>query len=203
MSDLPPLPPEQQPNLEAVLRLARTCEVEVGHTYPVTHLAVCLFEDLQPLHKLGPTQRAWLIYGALLHDIGWIEGWRNHHKVTLRIILTTPMLTFSNKERLIIGSIARYHRKGLPDLKHDHYAALNPDERRVVNVLAACLRLADALDHSHQQRVSGLHCHVSGRKIVVECAASGPCPVEAADAAEKSDLLARAFHRKVIVKGLV
>jgi exopolyphosphatase/pppGpp-phosphohydrolase len=203
LSDLPPLPPDQQSNLEAVLRLARTCEVDVSHTYQVTHLSVCLFEELHSLHSLGQIQRAWLIYAALLHDIGWIEGGPDHHRVSLRIILATPMLNFTNKERLIIGSIARYHRKSLPDLKHDHYAALSSNERHIVDVLSACLRLANALDHSHQQRVTGLQCLFKGHKIVVNCAASQPCPLEYADALEKCDLLARTFHRKVTIKGLV
>jgi exopolyphosphatase/pppGpp-phosphohydrolase len=203
LSDLPSISLEQQPNLEAVLRLARTVEVEVSHTYRVTQLAVSLFDQLKPVHALGDKERAWLIYAGLLHDIGWIEGWREHHKVSLRIILTTPMLNFSNKERLIIGSIARYHRKSLPDPKHDHYAALNQDERKLVNTLAGCLRLADALDHSHQQKVSALSVRLKSRKIILDCTASQPCPEELEAVEEKKDLLERAFRRKVEVRGLV
>jgi len=201
--ELPPLPAGQQPVLRSVLRLAQTCEFEVNHTFQVTYLAARLFEDLLPLHDLGETQRAWLIYAGILHDIGWIEGWKEHHKVSLRIILTTPMLTFTNKERLIIGSIARYHRKSLPDAAHDHFAALTAAERAQVVILAGFLRLADALDHSHQQRVRDLSCKITHKKILITCVLTATAS-EVADAVRlKSDLLEQTFERKVIFTGLV
>ncbi len=201
--DLPVVSPEQQPTLQAVLLLAQTCEFEVNHTLQVTHLALHLFDELKSLHRLGQRERNWLIYAGILHDIGWIEGWKEHHKVSLRIILTTPMLPFPNKERLIIGSIARYHRKSLPDMKHDHYAALSQQERHIVCVLAGCLRLADGLDHTHQQRVRDLTCKVSSKKIGISFTSAMPDPEDAGAAQLKSDLLSRAFRRKVTVQGLV
>jgi exopolyphosphatase/pppGpp-phosphohydrolase len=201
--DLPTLPPGQEATLQTVLRLAQTCEFELNHTYQVTHLAARLFDELACLHHLSEKERTWLVYAALLHDIGWIEGWQDHHKVSLRIILTTPMLVFSNKERLIIGSVARYHRKSLPDRKHDHYAALTQDERQVVDRLASCLRLADALDRSHQQRVQDLRCKITAKKIVVCCSVQAPAPEELSTALQKCDLLVLTFHRKVLIEGLV
>ncbi len=203
MVDLPSLPADQQPILQAVLRLAQTCEFEVNHTLQVTRLAVRLFEGLQSLHTLGETQRAWLVYAGILHDIGWIEGWKEHHKVSLRIILNTPMLTFTNKERLIIGSIARYHRKALPDGSHDHFAALSEAERTEVMVLASFLRVADALDHSHQQRVREVFCKITRKKIILTCTANGSIAEEAHPVLLKSDLLERTFERKVFTEGLV
>ena len=126
---------QENPRLHPVMQLAQICEFEAGHSRHVTFLALRLFDELQPLHQLGPEERFWLQAGSLLHDIGWVEGWRSHHKTSMRIILSTPMLPFSNKERLIIGSIVRYHRKGLPKAKHDNYAALPPASQRVTSQL--------------------------------------------------------------------
>jgi exopolyphosphatase/pppGpp-phosphohydrolase len=201
--DLPVLPADQQPVLQSVLRLAQTCEFEVNHTFQVTLLAARLFDELLPLHDLGEVQRAWLIFAGILHDIGWIEGWKEHHKVSLRIILTTPMLTFTNKERLIIGSIARYHRKSLPDATHDHFAALSQAERAQVMALAGFLRLADALDHSHQQRVRDITCKITHKKILVSCLLNGSLGEELAAVRQKSDLLEQTFERKLFFTGLV
>jgi len=183
--------------LAAVIQLAQTCDYDSSHTSQVTRLALRLFDQLQLLHNLGAEERDWLHYAGLLHDIGWIEGWREHHKVALRIILDTPMLPFSNKERLIIGSIARYHRKALPDIKHDHFAALSEDERRRVEVLASLLRLADGMDSSHQRRVRDLTCKVMPKKIVIRCVVQGEAVEDEKAAAGKSDLMSRTFGRKI------
>jgi exopolyphosphatase/pppGpp-phosphohydrolase len=112
------------------------------------------------------------------------------------------MLPFSNKERLVIGSIARYHRKGLPNKKHDHYRALEPDEQRAVDILAGILRLADALDYTHSQRVEKARCRITARKITVTCHVSVEAPEEYQAALLKGDLLEKTFDRKLVLEGL-
>ena len=190
----------QQDALKAVVRLAKTCDYEASHSHQVTRLALLLFDELEPLHKLGLEQRYWLECAGILHDIGWIEGWHNHHKTALRIILTTPLLPFNNRERHIIGSIARYHRKALPKISHDHFASLEPDDRQVVSVLSACLRMADGLDHSHQNRIKDLRCKIRAKKIVVLCEVTSKSEEEALAAQQRTDLLAAVFQRPVVIE---
>lgn len=190
---------QQQIDLKAVVALAKTCDYEAGHSYQATRLALLLFDDLEPLHKLGLEQRFWLECAGILHDIGWIEGWHEHHKTSQRIILTTPLLPFSNRERLIIGSIARYHTKALPNIAHDHFASLEPEDRQVVCVLAACLRLADGLDHTHHNRVKDLRCKIKPKKIIVVCEAISMAEEEAIAAQRRSDLMAEVFQRPVLI----
>ncbi|GAP15253.1 exopolyphosphatase [Longilinea arvoryzae] len=190
--------PEQENALQACLQLAQTLEYEEGHTHQVTRLALRLFDELQALHQLGETERFWLQCAGILHDIGWVEGWKGHHKTALRIIQTTQLLPFESKERLIIGSIARYHRKALPSLNQDHFAALEPDEQEKVKTLSAILRTADGLDAAHQSRVRDLMVHVSKKKIVIHCAIKTLTAIEEETAAiEKSDLLGIVFQRAI------
>ncbi len=75
--------------LPVVLTLAETCGYESAHTWHVTHLALSLFDQLSGLHRLGLEEKFWLEAAAILHDIGWVDGWRGHHKSSLRIILQT------------------------------------------------------------------------------------------------------------------
>ena len=87
----PPVPPwgnaEKERRLQAVLQLAKDCDYEEEHTHQVARLSLRLFDELEPLHRLGPKERFWLRCGALLHDIGWIEGRKGHHKTSLQLIL--------------------------------------------------------------------------------------------------------------------
>ena len=198
----PPAVPEAAADdrLQAVLQLARSCEYEEEHTQQVTRLALRLFDELKLVHGLGPRERYWLECGALLHDIGLIEGVQGHHKASLRIILDTPLLPFDKKERLIIGSIARYHRAALPQERHSHFAALKPGLRRIVRILAAILRVADGLDYTHQSLVNELSCVLSAKQVVVRCAVKGPAEAERQRALEKGDLLEEVLERKLVVE---
>jgi putative phosphoesterase len=196
-----PMPKKNEHSrLEAVLQLAESCHYAADHTHQVTRLALQLFDELQSLHRLGAEERLWLQYAALLHDIGWIEGQPAHHKTALRIILTTPGLPFDARERHIIGSIARYHRKALPDEKHEHFAALEPDERQKVRVLAGLLRVADGLDCTHQSVVSSLSCEVTSERLVVRCSVIGQsAKEERQEALDKGVLLEQVFGRKLVI----
>ncbi len=196
----PELSEEQRGAMDLILKLAVTCGYEAEHTHHVTYLAERMFDDLQELHKLGPQERYLLTCASLLHDIGWMEGRRGHHKTALRIILETPMLPFDQKQRLIIGSIARYHRGPMPKHKHDHYAALEPEEQHLIEMLAAILRVADGLDRTHRGLVQDIRCTFSHKKIVVHCSLTAPFPDEEAATKAKSNLLKKVFDRKLVLK---
>jgi exopolyphosphatase/guanosine-5'-triphosphate,3'-diphosphate pyrophosphatase len=159
-----------------------------------------VLDELRPLHGMGEQARFLLQAAALLHDIGWIEGQKGHHKTSLYLILNAPSLPFDERERRIIGSIARYHRRALPKDKHDHFAALSPVDQYRVTILAALLRVADGLDRTHRNVVEDLSCEIAPRQIAVRCAVRMyPIP-ELQQALDKGDLLERTFDRELLVE---
>ncbi|TLN24103.1 HD domain-containing protein, partial [bacterium] len=91
MEFLSQMTPIQENAVQACLRLAQMMEYEADHTHQVTRLALRLFDETVELHKLGELERFWLQCAGLLHDIGWVEGWKGHHKTSLRIIQTTQL----------------------------------------------------------------------------------------------------------------
>ncbi len=192
--------PEQEANISASIRLAQLCEYPSQHTHHITRLALRIFDDLVELHHMGPQQRYWLQCAAILHDIGWIEGEKAHHKATLRIILDSPVLTFSSNERLIIASIARYHRRALPSPRHDHYAALSPTEQQSVSQLAAILRVADGLDAMDQSRVKEVQARFTPTKIIITYFAPGRAREEEKRTSEKSDLMREIYNKTLSIQ---
>lgn len=195
-----PLTAEQEATLKTVLQLAQACDYPRPHTHQITRLALRLFDDLFEWHQMGPQERFWLHCAALLHDIGWIEGEKAHHKATLNIILNSPILTMSQNERLLIGSIARYHRRALPDPKHDHFAALSEPEQKMVSILAAILRVADGLDAMDLSRVQDASARISAQKITITYQAARRAVEEEARTIEKSDLLRELTGKKFLVE---
>jgi len=113
------------------------------------------------------------------------------------MILDDPTLPFPRRERLIVGSIARYHRRALPSPEHGHYAALKPKDQRTVAVLAALLRVADGLDCTHQGIVAGLVVEVKPEAIVVRCQVHAEAEEEREDALGKGDLLQQVFGKQL------
>jgi exopolyphosphatase/guanosine-5'-triphosphate,3'-diphosphate pyrophosphatase len=100
---------------------------------------------------------------------------------------------FSEAERHIIGNVARYHRGAPPKERHPDYAALGAPDRETVCRLAAILRVADALDRSHDNRVQDLRCVREGQLIDLQLHSAHPCDDEIRAAELRSDLFEQVF----------
>src|SRR5436190_812179 len=144
--------------LNAILELARRYDYDAGHAHQVECLAGTLFMETQPLHQLEREDRKLLEYAAILHDIGYYVSARGHHRHALQMIMMEPLSEFSREDKTVIANLARYHRKALPTLEHTAYGILSDADKQRVNMLAPLLRLADALDRSHQGLVTELFC---------------------------------------------
>ena len=138
---------------DSVSSLCQRFNVNTVHAEHVKNLSIRLFDDLQPLHKLGYQYRELLEIASLLHDIGYFISHDQHHKHSHYIISQTIMPGFTMNEAEIIALIARYHRKSHPKKKHLEFMRLSPANRDAVKCLAGILRIAEGLDRRQQQLV--------------------------------------------------
>ena len=192
--------PRRDPRFKGVYDLARQCRYDAAHAHHVTRLGLSLFDQLHEVHGLNSSRRLWLALASLLHDIGYVDGKSGHHKSSLNYITQSPLLPWTPRKRLIIGSIARYHRKSLPSTSHDHFAALERADQQDVRVLSGLLRVADGLDRGHHGSVRRVVCVADRSVIQIHCLAEREPQAEHDSAIAKSDLLAQVFNRKIEVE---
>lgn len=187
------------PAREEFLALMQTLESNQPHVLHVARLSVHLFDELEDLHGLGDSDRLLLEAAACLHDIGHSvdsEG-KGHHRESARLIREHGWQHFNAERVKLIALVARYHRKSLPDLEHEDYAALAPMERQKVQKLASFLRIADGLDRSHRQLVSHFNAEIFPDRILIHLSAGSAVEKEVASAAKKADLAEAVFRRAV------
>jgi exopolyphosphatase / guanosine-5'-triphosphate,3'-diphosphate pyrophosphatase len=188
------------PRRRSILQLARRCNWEQPHSEHVTRLALQLFDQLTHLHGMGQTERELVEYGCLLHDIGWHIAGKRHHQHSMYLILHGDLKAFSDQELSIIANVARYHRKSLPSSDDPHFAALPARARKIVRVGAACLRIADGLDRSHNHVVSSLRCRTRDGKVTVRLDTRGDPALEIWAAKRKRNLFEEVFERPIAFK---
>jgi putative phosphoesterase len=186
--------------LQAVLQLGERYHYDEKHAHQVMSLALQLFDELQPLHGLGEKWRFRLQCAALLHEIGWKEGYNGHHKAALRILLKTSSLPFKRKERRLIGLLARYHRRALPRSGHKHFSKLSSKKQQKVRMAAALLRIADGLDYTRRSLVRQLACDTEGERVVITCTVKHIADAEQSKALKKADLFEVAFDRALDIR---
>lgn len=151
----------------ACIALGRRCSFEEDHSRQDARLAVRLFDLTSELHQLDEEQRDLLYCAGLLHDIGYVEGYWGHHKTAYRLIMKARLPGLTESEKRIVANVARYHRGARPKRSHKGFTALEPDEREIVTILSAILRLADGLDRSHMDAVRELDAWLEGDRLVI------------------------------------
>jgi exopolyphosphatase/guanosine-5'-triphosphate,3'-diphosphate pyrophosphatase len=183
-------------------RLLRRGNAEVLHAAHVARLSLEIFDRTHALHQLSSTEREWLQYGALLHDIGCHIGYAKHQRHSYYLITHGELTGFSSDEVEVLASIARYHKGGGPKPRHENWRRLDPYLRPVVEKLAAIVRIADGFDRSHRQLVTGVECRVRSRRVELTVAARADCEAELTEARRKADLFERVFDRRVSFKAI-
>jgi len=188
----------QRQLLVSTRSFGRRLEYDQTHAEHVREMAVMLFDQLQPVHHLPAQSRVLLEAGALLHDVGHRVSHRGHHKHGEYLALYGDMPGLEGRDRNIVAALVRYHnRKSVPAGHHAGYAALNNTDKRVARRLAAILRVAEALDHSHRQRVSNLHTSFQRGAVALQVAAHGDAAEDLRDATRSAELFEKEFHVKL------
>ncbi|HZD33371.1 MAG TPA: CHAD domain-containing protein [Candidatus Angelobacter sp.] len=147
---------------EAALEKMRTWaafhDPDDKHTDLVTRLALELFDGLarEGLFPESEPARRILEAAAVLHDVGRGKD-SGHRKRGYRMIRgLKPPVGWTDEYLQGVAIVAHYHRGGLPLSNHPIFAGL-PAQRRVeLMPLAGVLRLANALDDAHDQRITSV-----------------------------------------------
>jgi exopolyphosphatase/guanosine-5'-triphosphate,3'-diphosphate pyrophosphatase len=180
--------------------LGQRYQFDRAHGRHVAALATRLFEELREEHGLSNRERLLLQTASLLHDIGVYVSLRGHHKHSQYLVAASQIFGLSDEESAVVANIARYHRRGTPQLSHLPYLELDRHDRVIVNKLAAILRVANALDAEHLQKVRDLRLLRGGKAWVLELDGSGDVTMEQMAATARADMFFEVFGRKLVIK---
>lgn len=190
------------PDILAVAeQLGRRFHYDEQHANAVRNLSLRLFDKLTDLHELPKRCRLLLDVAAILHDIGMFISNRAHHKHSMYLIQNSQIPGLSNDELRLVSVIARYHRRATPRTSHLEYVNLSPEQRLTVAKLAAILRVADALDRSHQGRMRRIRLRVTPDHLQVSVPAGQDFGLERWGIQRKADLFEEVYGLDVVFTG--
>ena len=152
----------------SVIELGERCSYWPEHAQQIARLSTALFDQTRAIHGLTDREREWLEYASLLHDIGVHISYERHHIHSQYLIRHGDLRGFEPDEIETIGLIARYHRRATPKKKHPVVRDFSKSRRRTIRTLSAILRLAESLDRSHAQTISGVELHDRGDDALLQ-----------------------------------
>lgn len=182
-----------QHTLRIVANLEERLHYDPKHAAAVETLALALFDKLVRHHGLGRRERLILRAASRLHDIGKFINLRRHAFYSYRLIESADILGFSRAEKRIVANVAYYHSKGTPNNGDDNFNRLPDEAKMTVAKLAAIIRLADAVDRSHRQKVKAFDVQLKGDELLLHVQAKEDLSLEEWTFADKAEFFASVF----------
>src|SRR2546428_12988834 len=131
----PASPPSRPRRLAAAEAFARSLHFEEARGAQVQRIALSIFDQVAVPLGLDPDGRDLLSASALLHDVGYVVGFRGHHKHTYRLIAHAQLDGFTPREREIVALVERFNRRSGPKNRPRTWPALMRGARSMASQL--------------------------------------------------------------------
>jgi exopolyphosphatase/guanosine-5'-triphosphate,3'-diphosphate pyrophosphatase len=195
LGDPPLLPDVRRASVE---NLAHRYGAGGEHEQHVARLSLGIYDGLVEagLSEPDPAERELLWAACLLHDIGMTIDYDDHHRHSHYLILHAGLPGFGPREVVLVGLIARYHRKGDPDTTELGDLAEKGDAARL-RLLCGIIRVAEQLERSRDQSVAAVAVGTGNGALRLDARASGDPTVAIWAARRNAGLLAEAIGREI------
>jgi exopolyphosphatase/guanosine-5'-triphosphate,3'-diphosphate pyrophosphatase len=185
--------------LHAAVALGEKYNEDMAHARHVAATCLVLYDALAPQYRLEPRHRLILEVAALLHEIGVFVSTRSHHKHSMYLILNSDIFGLNSRDRELVALVARYHRRAHPLMTHELYGSATRERRLTVCKLAAILRVADALERSHSQRVRVERVDSVGNELQLLVSGVADPTLERLALEQKAALFAEVYGQRVVL----
>jgi len=193
----------KRPHLPDIAELCRRHSNEDAHTWHVAVAALRIFDSLPQVIRLPADARPLLECAALLHDIGYARDPDNHGAAGAQLIMREGVSGLSRLQTRIVACAVLMHQ-GAPaaQMSSRLFAPLSARDRDLASRIAAILRVADGLDHRHDQRTEIRSASMKG--TVFRVAVSGQsASLNVPWALAKADLWEDAFGVPIAIEPCV
>lgn len=139
-----------------------------NHVNVMTTLALTIFDKTKSLHGMQKRDRLLLQIAVLLHDCGKFISMSHAAECAYNIIMATEIIGLSHAEREIVANIVKYNSMDMiPFEDFARMCALTREEYIKVCKLAAILRVSNAMDRSHKQKIKELRVTLKDTKMIL------------------------------------
>ncbi len=152
---------------QQALSLGKKYHADLNHARDVEEKSILLFDALKRTHGMKNREKFLLRLACKLHDIGKFVNLNKHYLHSYELIKASPILSLSEEEMEIVANVSKYHSSVVPQKTDKSYGILRSKDQVTTSKLTAILRLADAMDRNHSQKISNVKIVIKDREMIV------------------------------------
>ena len=158
---------------------------------------------------MGARERLLLRIASILHACGKFIGMKSPAQSAYNIIMSTEIIGLSHMEREIIANVVLYNGEEFnynqvilsDDMFRDGKGQMTYSDLTIlIAKLTAILRLANAMDSSHKQKLADCRVAVRNGQLVVNTSYGGDITLESAAFENKADFFEEIFGIRPVLK---
>ncbi|HIV12522.1 MAG TPA: HD domain-containing protein, partial [Candidatus Pullilachnospira stercoravium] len=175
--------------------------VSKAHVQAVAEIALTIFDSMKKIHGLSPRERLLLECAVYLHDCGKFISLVNSVECTCQIIMATEIIGLSHREREMIAQTVRFNTLPMESYEQvSRWTDLTLEDYLTITKLAAILRLSNAMDRSHLQKIEKLRAAVRDGKLVLNLETKKDYTLEKGLLGEKIEFFEEVFGVRPVLK---
>ena len=185
--------------ITAAWSIAKRYDSYQPHLKALFKLSGEIFDAMKKYHGLGKRHRVLMQCIAILHDCGKYISLAEASSCSYTIIMASEILGLSHKEREIIATTVEFNRKPLEPYENlsDRFTT---EEYLLILKLLGILKVANALDRSHKQKIKNVSMRVKDRELVITIESNSSLALEKGLFKKNADFFEQIFSIKPVLK---
>ena len=187
--------------LLAAKNIGKRYAVNRPHVQNLEMTALAMFDATKKMHGMKERERLLLRMAVMLHDVGKYISLNNVADSSYNIIMSNEIIGLSHIEREMVALIAKYNTAVLPS--YDELvmeSSLSAEQYLTVSELTAIVRLANALDRSHLQKIQSIRAVLKERELHLSLTVGRDFTLEQGLCQDKLDFFNEVFSIQPIIK---
>ncbi len=179
--------------IAAARNMAKRYKCHGPHVQATEGFALDIFDAMKRYHGMGKRERLLLQLAVYLHSCGKFISVREASDCAYNIIMGTEIIGLSHSERETVANVVRFNLKPL------RYEELGENSMLVAK-LVAILRLANSMDRSHKQKLTGAKISVKDGMLLVSTSYEGDITLERIAFEQKEEFFEEIYGIRPVLK---
>jgi len=169
------------------------------HLQALEHFSMHIFDAMKKYHGLNKRDRLLMRVVCILHDCGKYISLSEAADCSGVIIRSSEILGLTHKEREMVAMVVTYNRKPLEPYEAVA-SSFSKEEYIVIVKLLAILKVANAMDRSHKQKLKKVRMVVRDNQLHITIEAEDSISLEKGLFREKADFFQRVFAIRPVIR---